>query len=742
MLARLGRFIAHHAGLIVLIWVIATVAGFAAALGVFGEGLFGRLTAGEPSVTSESTDGRAILNAASTSGPTVSLVVDGVSPTDPAIAEPVLATTAEVGALIGVQSAVSPVLPPGAPATPEVAAQAAALTAQDGNGFLVSVTLEPDLDGTSEDALLDAVQQELTDLGAEITAAVPGSSTLVGGGTIVFDSITRQVEQDLLSGELIALPVSLLVMILVFGGFLAAGLPIVGAIASIGGALAALLAFSYLIDLDASVVNVVTVLGLGLCIDYGLLIVSRYREELHRLLDESSTRSTRRAREDALVATMATAGRTVLFSGVTVAISLTGLLLFRARILRAIGAAGVSVVIVALLVALTLVPALIALANRRLITPGALSRLPGFKQLVARLGDVAPDEGFFSRLARRTQRHPWLVVIGVVAVLGLLALPALRLEVRNSGVNLLPPSAPDRQFFDTLTEDYPTLSIPAVQVVGQTTPEDMAPLAAEIAADPGVRLVSPPATVGEGYSTFSVYMENPDPGSPEARAIVESIRGDPPDYPTWVTGPTAGLIDFSAALAADAPGAVAVVILATFVLLFLLTGSVLIPIKALIMNVISLGASLGVVVWIFQEGHLESLLGFASTGGVEAVIPILALALGFGLAMDYEVFLLSRIKECVDQGMSNDEAVVHGLQKSGRIITSAALIVVLVFSGFVVGELLIIKQTGVALAVAVAIDATIVRCLLVPATMTLLGDWNWWAPKPLRRLHDRLGLRH
>ena len=182
--------------------------------------------------------------------------------------------------------------------------------------------------------------------------------------------------------------------------------------------------------------------------------------------------------------------------------------------------------------------------------------------------------------------------------------------------------------------------------------------------------------------------------------------------------------------------------LATFVLLFLLTGSVLIPIKALIMNVISLGASLGVVVWIFQDGNGESVLGFSSVGGVEAVIPILVLALGFGLAMDYEVFLLSRIKEFIDQGMSNDDAVVHGLQKSGRIITSAALIVVLVFSGFVVGELLIIKQTGVALAVAVAIDATIVRCLLVPATMTLLGDWNWWAPKPLRRLHNRLGMRH
>ena len=177
-------------------------------------------------------------------------------------------------------------------------------------------------------------------------------------------------------------------------------------------------------------------------------------------------------------------------------------------------------------------------------------------------------------------------------------------------------------------------------------------------------------------------------------------------------------------------------------LLFLLTGSILVPIKALLINVVSLGASLGVLVWVFQDGHGESLLGFASPGGIETIIPILVVALGFGLAMDYEVFLLSRIKEYRDKGMSNNEAVVAGLQRSGRIITSAALIVVLVFGGFVAGELLVIKETGVALAVAVAVDATLVRCLLVPATMTLLGEWNWWAPAPLRRLHDRLGLRH
>jgi RND superfamily putative drug exporter len=631
--------------------------------------------------------------------------------------------------------------PLGVPGGPGAQA-AAALIAKDGNGFLVSATLQADLPDAEQDSSLDATQARLTALSAQITELVPGATGQVGGGTLLFNAITGQVEKDLVRGELIALPVSLLVMVLVFGGFLAAGMPIGGAIASIGGALATLLGFSYLINLDASVVNVVTVLGLGLCIDYGLLIVSRYREELRRRLSTISTRSTKAARTEALASTMATAGRTVLFSGVTVAISLSGLLLFQARILRAVGAAGVSVVVVALLVALTLVPALLALAGARMIRPGLLSRIPGIRRMTNRLGDVAPDEGFFSRLARRTQRRPWLVVCGVLVILGILAAPALRMELRSSGAALLPPSAPDRQFFDTLAEQYPASGIPTIQVVGRATAAEMAPLAESVRGMDGVELVPPPRPVGEQHAVVSVFMTDPDPGGPQAKAVVAQIRADRPDYPIWVTGQTASLIDFTDALAAQAPAAIAVVILATFVLLFLLTGSILVPIKALLINVVSLGAALGVLVWVFQDGHGESLLGFKSTGGIETIIPILVVALGFGLSMDYEVFLLSRIKEFRDKGMSNNEAVVVGLQRSGRIITSAALIVVLVFSGFVAGELLVIKQTGVALAVAVAVDATLVRCLLVPATMTLLGEWNWWAPAPLRRLHNRLGLRH
>jgi len=738
VLTALGRGIARRPGLIVFAWLIVTVAAFAAATGVFGESLFARLEAGDATVSSESSEGRAILSSASTSGASLSLITIGAAPADPALVEPITAAREDLLAIEGMATVVDPLAVPGGPASPA----AVNLIAKDRNGFLVSATLEPDLPEEIQDASLDAAQARLSELSAEIATAVPGSSGQVGGGTLLFTAITGQVEKDLVRGELIALPISLLVMVLVFGGFLAAGMPIVGAIASIGGGLVTLLGFSYLIELDAAVVNVVTVLALGLCIDYGLLIVSRYREELREQLATNTSRSTKQARTTALVATMSTAGRTVMFSGVTVAISLSGLLLFEARILRAVGAAGVSVVVVALLVALTLVPALLALAGARMIRPGLLSKIPGLRRLTAKLGDVAPEEGFFSRLARWTQRRPWLVVVGVLAILGILAAPALRMELRSSGAQLLPPSAPDRQFFDTLAEEYPASGIATIQIVGQATPEQMTPLAESVEAMDGVELVPPPRAVGDQYAVVNVYMTNPDPGSAQAKAVVADIRDERPDYPIWVTGQTASLVDFTDALARQAPSALAVIIVATFVLLFLLTGSILIPIKALVINVVSLGASLGVLVWVFQDGNGESLLNFKSTGGIETIIPILVVALGFGLAMDYEVFLLSRIKEFRDRGMDNDEAVVAGLQRSGRIITSAALIVVLVFAGFVAGELLVIKQTGVALAVAVAIDATLVRCLLVPATMTLLGEWNWWAPAPLRRLHDKLGLKH
>jgi RND superfamily putative drug exporter len=550
------------------------------------------------------------------------------------------------------------------------------------------------------------------------------------------------VEVDLRTGEGIALPISLLVMVLVFGGFVAAGMPLAGAIASIGGALASLYGFSRLIELDATVVNVVTILGLGLCIDYGLLIVSRFREELHTLDRQRATHDDpeagRRDVEVALGRTVAHAGRTVLFSALIVGISLSGLLFFQPTILRALGAAGVSAVAVALLVALTFVPAMIGLAGHRLAEPGLPTRVPGLHALLARLGDVAPPAGVFSRLAGRVQRHPWLVALVVVAALLGLAAPALSLRMTSSGTELLPRGADQRTFFDQLDQRYPAIADPEVVVAAQADLGQVQAWASQVATVPGVASVAPPEQL-DGLVTLGVHVDG-DAAGRTATRVVQHLRSDRPEFPTWVLGQAAGEIDYSAAIRSRAPVAAGLVVLATFVLLFLMTGSVLVPLKALVMNVVSLGASLGVLVLIFQNGHLESLLGFTSTGAIESTIPPLVLAFGFGLAMDYEVFLLSRIKEEHDASGDNDVAVVRGLQRSGRIITSAALLVVIVFAGLIAGQLLVVKQTGVALAAAVAIDATLVRMLLVPATMTLLGEWNWWAPPPLRRLHARFGL--
>ena len=725
MLGALGRGVARHPRTVLVVWVLAAGAAVLGTAGVVGDGLFARLTSGEPTVAGEARTGADLVDDADDEGFSLTLMIEGVGVDDPRLAETLDGARTGLADVPGVAAVVDPL------ALPADDPRAAALVSADGDALLVTVTLSEGL-GDGEDAALDEVAERLRVLGADVEDAVAGADASVGGVPLLIETITDQVETDLRTGESIALPVSMLVMVVVFGGFLAAGMPIAGALASIAGALASLLGFSYLIDLDASVVNVVTVLGLGLCIDYGLLIVSRFREEMRASPDDV---------ERALVATMRTAGRTVVFSAVTVAISLAGLLVFSADILRAIGAAGVSVVVVALVVALTLVPTLLALAGPRMIRPGLPARIPGLRRLVRRLGDVAPPEGFFSRLGRGVQRRPWAVVLGVVALLVGAALPVLGMQLRSSGIELLPEGAEQRVFLSTLAERFPATTAPAVRVVADAGVDEVAEWSQDVADIEGVRAVDPPTSVGE-YTVLDVRVSDPDPNSETATDVVAALRSDRPEFDTWVTGQAAGLVDFVEATSAEAPWAIGIVVLATFALLFAMTGSLLVPLKALLLNVVSLGASLGVVVWVFQYGHLEDVLGFTSAGGIETFIPPLVLAFGFGLAMDYEVFLLARIKELRDAGMSNDEAVVAGLQRSGRIITSAALIVVIVFSGFVVGELLVIKQNGVALAVAVAVDATLVRCLLVPATMTLLGEWNWWAPAPLRRLHQRLRLAH
>ncbi|WP_319637676.1 MMPL family transporter [Pengzhenrongella sicca] len=744
MFASLGRRVARHPLRTIAVWAVVTALGFGLAIfGLGGENLFDRLTTGEPGVPGSDSDiASSTLADASTQGEQLTLVLAGAAPEAEGVADAMTAAHTDLAAIPGVATVIDPLVLPDGPANPA----AAPLIAADGDGFLVVVELERGLDEAESERALAAVEERLGQVPAELADVAPGATGLVGGTTLIVDTITDQVEQDLTTGEAVALPIALLIMVLVFGGFMAASMPMVGAIASIAGGLGALLGFSYLIDLDSSVVNVVTILGLGLSIDYGLLIVSRFREELHRLLDADDGASSRRRRGDgavttALVRTMSTAGRTVAFSALTVAISIAGLIVFQPQILRSFGAAGVAVIVIAVASALTLVPAMLALFGRRLMGTGVVSRIPGLRSILARTADVQSEEGSFSRLAARVQRRPWLVLGGVLALLAVLALPLTQLALRNSTTELLPLGSTQREYVQALGENYPAATSPAVVVVAQTTLESAQAWTAELAELDSVASVDAPIAIGSDVM-IGIRPDTDDPGGAVAADVVHAVRALDPGFQTWVTGQAAGQIDFTAALVDRLPWAAGIVVLATFVLLFLMTGSVVIPIKALLTNIISLAASLGVLVWVFQDGNLSGVLNFVSTGGIETYVVALVVAFAFGLAMDYEVFLLSRIKELHDAGYSNDDAVRLGLQRSGRIITSAAAIIIVVFTGFVFGKLLVIKEVGFSLAVAVLIDATLVRLLLVPATMTLLGKWNWWSPTFLTRLYEKLAISH
>ena len=718
-LARWGRLVGRHPWRVLAVWLVLVVAGFGLAGGAAGESLFSRLHSGSIRVPGESQSGSdALADAGSTVPPTYTLLVDGVALDAPETATAAAQAAQVLGAVPDVAEVASPFTVPGGVGS----AAGRALVAPDGRGFATVVTFG---DGSKSATIARArpAMDAAFDTLVRDTGAV---SSERGGVRQLLDAVIGQIKTDMQRGEGVALPVTFVVMVVVFGGFLAAGLPLLGAIASIAGALGTLLGFSYLIDLDATVVNIVTVLGLGLCIDYGLLVVSRFREELRgRLRRRGAGHAGSAEVLDAVGATLDRAGRTVLFSGLTVALSMAGLLFFQADIMRAIGAAGVSVVILAMLVALTLVPALCALSPRRLLRRGT---------------EIAPENGLFSRLAAVVQRAPWAVIVIVLGVLGVAAVPASSMRLTASGAELLPVQSPQRTFFDTLAADYPALAAPQVLVVtGQAESARVESWVGDAAKLPGVLAVTGPTRVGDlltvGLRTSGTGLAAP------ARDLTDRLRTDRPPFPAYVVGQASALDDFVAAAKARAPYAVGSVALATLVLLFLMTGSVVIPVKALVMNVLSLGASLGLVTWIFQDGHGESLLRFSSVGALEQVIPLLVLAFGFGLSMDYEVFLLSRIVELHESGYDTSAAVRLGLQRSGRIITSAAVLMVIVFAGFVSAQVLVIKQTGVALVLAVALDATLVRMLLVPATMTVLGSANWWAPAPLRRLHERFGVR-
>ncbi len=771
MLHTLGVFIARHRFIVLIAWAVVLGVFVATSLGgIAGETLFQRLSSAGPTVKGEASEAEQLVQGAgNTETESLSLLVYGidlpvaqggeVGPTS-IVAE----AAADLRKIDGVTQVANPLEIPALPdGQPNPAA--AVLLAPDGNGLLLNVAMSTS-NGRLSDSVLGPVHDRLEAAASDLRKAAPAATVEVGGTPLLVESLVAVAEADLQKGELISLPIALLVMLLIFGGFLAAGIPLIGAIASILGALGTLYAFSFLMDIDTTVLNVITVIGLGLSIDYGLLIVSRFREEFRALVlrtpaqpypaavapgaqaprrrhgtDRDQAHHDRHFRHELMLQavgiTIDTAGRTVLFSGLTFAIATVGLLVFEPTIIRAISVGAVSVVLIAILTALVLVPALLGYFGERLLQPGLLTRIPGLGGLLTRFGDVAPKEGVFSKLTRWVQRAPTLIALVGIAVLLVLGSPVLGMNVTNSGADAIPKSASQYGFVSALNENFPLATGAKVQLVADTDETSAAGWADQVKALPNVTAVTQPVDVnGHWVSRVSVETH-------EGPSVVREIRADRPAFAHWVGGSDAASVDYTDSLLRGAPWAALIIAVVTFVLLFLMTGSVIVPLTALVISTISLGASVGVLVWGFQEGHLSGVLNFdpATISGVDPLVLTLVLTFGFGLAMDYEMFLLSRIKEHHDQGEDTRLAIETGLQSSGRIITSAGLIIVLVFAGFATGDLLQMKQIGIALAVAVLLDATLVRAVLVPSVMTSLERILWWAPRWLHPLHARFGLR-
>jgi RND superfamily putative drug exporter len=743
MLAALGRLL-YRARWIALPLSLAVVLGAA----LYGFGVFGTLTSGgfeDPN--SQSAHARALLDQ-QLGGSTADIIIlmrsDTLSAADPAFAS---AATQLLDTLQS-QSTVASV-------TSYYSTQSPRLLSRDGHETFAAVQL----------AATDrqAKERDYKTLKPLMTSSMLQVS--VGGDLAVNDAVNAQVSADLERAEIISFPVLAVLLVIVFAGLVAAGLPLVIGGVAILGAFAALRLLTGVTPISIFAVNVVTVLGLGLAIDYALFIVTRFREELN--VRAGDTRL-------ALERTLATAGRTVLFSGLTVSVSLLGLLLFPEGFLRSMGLGAISAVLVAMLAALILLPALLAILGRRV---NSLSVQSLFRRRAASRPN-RETHGAWYRLSQFVMRWPVPVAVAGLAILVTLGAPFLHASFSTPDVRVLPANQEARVVSDRLAQDFAQQGASSI-VVAIRTPGDA--LSSEnlarldgyvrqieampnviavqslVTVDPSLTLadyqhlyaqpgqnpqIAAAAQLAHGAGTKIVVALSPAEFSGATEDAVRQIRALPaPDgFQALVGGETAYQMDLFSNLRATLPYALAVIALAVFVLLFLMTGSVVMPIKAILLNTLSLTATFGALVWIFQDGNLTQALGFQSNGSIDGTQTILIFALAFGLSMDYEVFLLSRIKERFDATGDNRAAVASGLQRTGWLISSAALLLAVVLIAMSTSKIVFIEQIGVGLAIAVIMDATLVRSLLVPATMRLLGQWNWWAPAPLRAVWRRIGL--
>jgi uncharacterized membrane protein YdfJ with MMPL/SSD domain len=577
----------------------------------------------------------------------------------------------------------------------------------------------------------EAVMPLLKRTSGDITAEIAGPWA-------VYTGVNQTVSSDLARAEEISLPIVLILSLLIFGSLVAAAMPVMVGAISVVGALGIVRVITQFGEVSIFSINVISLLGMGLAIDYALFVISRYREELAKFDQDDDE-----APKKAMRVTLSTAGRTVLFSGFTVAASMSALLVFPQNFLRSLGYGGIAAVLIGVLTALTILPAVLVLLGRKIDN----GRMPWRK---GKAVSVDTDHGAWARLAHGVMKRPVIVLVVILGALLFVASPFLGVNWGAVDYRVLPPDHPAHIAADHLNTEFGHEKSTANILLRTADKTVIATYGAEAQKVAGVE--GPVQVLAQkGGDTLLRATWSGNSQTTASRKVVEDLRAIRPadGEHVLIGGLSANTVDLLASIKTHLPWMIGIIIAVMLVLLFIAFGSVVLPIKAVVMNLLSISASFGVITWIFGQNRLEGFLNYTGTGYLDATQPIFMLAILVGLSMDYEVFLLSRVREQWDKTANsamtpaerNTEAVAVGVQKTGRIITSAALLLAVVIGGFSTSGIVFMKMIGVGMLVALLVDATIVRALLVPATMKLLGRWNWWAPGPLRRFWERYGIR-
>ena len=695
--------------LVLVLWTVTAVGG-----GIIGGQIFDRASTVEslgPGAESERT--QHLLDERLDDGPEVIAIARGLHPRDPQLVGSLVAVAEELHAIDGVVEVQDGVTAPGGS------------IGADNNSVAVRVALRHDLP--------DAEQERLEEEVAAILRGIDAPTVLVSGEKLAERAFADQAIRDAAVGESIALVALFVTLIVILGGVVAALLPLLVALGAIAAAFLGLVGLTAVTPVSEFAINVVTLLGIALAVDYTIVLMYRFREE--RAAEPEADPS------DLIGRTMATAGRAVLISGLAVTSAMAGLAVFAEPLLASIAQGGAIVALLATAAALTAAPAMLGVTHRRVPAADATTWV---RRIVRRIRGAflrkpprAADGGMLARLAEFAQRRPGPVAAVAAGGLLVLALPVLAINLGNSDARALPTTMEARQAYDVMQRDFlADRAAPVVAVIDADPAEPaVRDLLNELLVLPQVDQLQIRFDLPPGITVVDLTPLGETDG-PESRELVREIRAMASPLTMSVGGSAAEVVDHADSLRGRLPVVLGVLLLATMTLLFLLTGSVVIPLKAFVLNLLTLLATLGVLVMVFQRGVGAPLLGFESWGAMDITTPVFLLVFIYGLTMDYEVFMLSRIKEEHDRG-AGAQAVLRGIVRSGPVVTAAALCMIIVFLGFVVGELVAVKEVGLGMAVAIALDVTVVRGLLLPAVMALLGEWNWWAPGPLRRLHAR-----